>query len=178
MKKFYPLFAGLTLASLGSLLTGTVAQQIANRSAVANQPSVQTTTNPVPSCPLAADIAVTFLNSQCRAVVLKEPKTYYRYYSTDSNRFGRYLTANRYDRNTDVIRNLALNQAWGNQATMMLTVTVPAGTTVYEGIVAPQNPQSCYVGGGQQTFIEDTRDPKLVWSVGTPMKQVEPFQCS
>lgn len=180
MKKLYLFLAGMALVSLGSGSGATVTHgQSSRQSDRPTQPIVQaqeTTTEPVSSCPLSADIAVTFLESKCRAVVLTTPKTYYRYYSTDSNKYGRYLTSDRYERNVDVIKNLALNQAWGNQATMMLTVTVPVGTTVYEGIVAPQDPPSCYGGGGQQTFIQNTRDPNLVWSAGTPM-QVEPFQC-
>lgn len=183
MKKLYPFLAGMALVSLAGLASSTVAQvklsDQPDRSAHPTQSVLQAqvpTTGSESSCPLPADIAVTFLASKCQAVVLETPRTYYRYYSTDKNKYGRYLTTDRYERNVDVIRNLALNQAWGNQATMMLTVTVPTGTTVYEGIVAPQDPPSCYVGGGQQTFIENTRDPNLVWSAGTPM-QVETFQC-
>jgi hypothetical protein len=183
MKKLYPFLVGMTLVSLGSIISsGSVAQvKPSNQSNVLTQPIVQaqsTTTSPTSAtCPLPTGIAVTFLRSECRAVVLAAPKTYYRYYSTDANKFGRYLTTDRYERNIDVIKNLALKQEWGNQATMMLTVTVPSGTTVFEGIVAPQDPQSCYGGGGQQTFIEDSKNPNLVWSSGTSMKKVEPFQC-
>ncbi|WP_088894395.1 hypothetical protein [Leptolyngbya ohadii] len=190
MKKLYPFLAGLTLLSLGSFSGGSAAQgTLANHASnLSNNPSnpslrssqprlqAQTPTEISPTCPLRVDIAATFLRSECHKVVLTEPRTYYRYYSSDGNRYGRYLTTDRYDRNVDVIRNLALNQARGNQATLMMTVTVPAGTAVYKGIVAPQDPASCYVGGGQQTFIENTRDPNLVWSSGTPI-QVEPFQC-
>jgi hypothetical protein len=186
MKKLYPFLAGMALVSLGGLASSTVAQvklsdQTSNRSVHPTQSILQvqastTESKPQPACPLSSDIAVTFLGSKCQAVVLEAPRTYYRYYSTDSNKYGRYLTTDRYERNVDAIRKLALNQAWGNQATMMMTVTVPTGTTVYEGIVAAQDPPSCYVGGGQQTFIENTRDPNLVWSAGTPM-QVEAFQC-
>jgi hypothetical protein len=57
-----------------------------------------------------------------------------------------------------------------------VTVTLPAGTTVYQGIVAPQNPASCYPGGGQQTFIKDSRDPNIKWSEGESIT-VEPFSC-
>lgn len=180
MKQLYPFLAGMALVSLGSLSSiGTAQADLSNRSTLAGQPALQaqaTTTAPAPSCPLDASIAVTFLGSRCQEIVLTAPKTYYRYYSTDRNQRGRYLTTDLYERNVDVIRKLALNQSWGNAATMRITVTVPSGTTVYEGIVAPQEPASCYVGGGQQTFITNSTDPALVWSPGTPM-QVEPFQC-
>jgi hypothetical protein len=131
-------------------------------------------------CPLDANIAATFEDSKCEAVTLEQPQTFYRYYSSSSNKYGRYLTTDKYTTNVDVINNLALNQDWGNQATMMLEVTVPAGTTVYEGIVAPQiSPLTlCYYpGGSQQTFIMDSRDPNIKWSeVGN--LTVKDFTCS
>lgn len=180
MKKLYAFLAGATLVSFGSVASGSVAQMILQSSSVPTQPTLQTQATPrptpSPTCSLQANIAITFKDSQCREITLAAPKTYYRYYSGDNNRFGRYLSTDLYVRNVDAIRNLALKQEWGNHATMRLTVTVPAGTKVYEGVVAPQDPASCYVGGGQQTFIENTRDPNLVWSAGTPM-QVETFQC-
>jgi hypothetical protein len=128
------------------------------------------------SCPLPTEIAVTFLESKCEAVTLKQPRTFYRYYSSSDNKYGRYLTTDKYTKNVDVIRNLALNQAWGNKATMRLKVTIPAGTTVYQGIVAPQTPASCYPGGGQQTFIQDSKDPNIKWSEGKNLT-VQDFTC-
>ncbi|WP_013322823.1 hypothetical protein [Gloeothece verrucosa] len=131
----------------------------------------------VSSCPLSQDIAITFLNAECQAIQLTEPKVYYRYYNNDgSYKYGRYLTTDRYGTNTDVITKLALNQNWGNKARMMETVTVPAGTIIYQGIVGPQDPPLCYPGGGQQTFITDSKDPNIQWSEGMPMI-VNEFQC-
>lgn len=128
------------------------------------------------SCPLPTEIAITFLDSKCQAVKLKQPQKFYRYYSSSTNKYGRYLTTNRYKTNVEVIRNLALNQEWGNQATTILKVTVPAGTTVYQGIVAPQTPAQCYPGGGQQIFIQDTRDPNIKWNdIGN--LTIEEFSC-
>ncbi|MBD2499773.1 hypothetical protein [Anabaena azotica] len=128
------------------------------------------------SCPLPTEIAITFLDSKCQAVTLEQPQTFYRYYSSSTNKYGRYLTTNQYKTNVEVIRNLALNQSWGNKATTMLKVTLPAGTVVYQGIVAPQNPSQCYPGGGQQTFIQDTRDPNIKWVEGENLI-VEDFTC-
>ncbi|BCL35265.1 hypothetical protein [Nostoc sp. MS1] len=128
------------------------------------------------SCPLPTEIAVTFLNSKCKEVTLKKPHTFYRYYSDSTNKYGRYLTRNLYKTNVEVIRNLALNQSWGNKATTILRVTLPAGTVVYQGIVAPQNPAQCYPGGGQQTFIKDTRDPNIKWVEGENLV-VKDFTC-
>jgi hypothetical protein len=128
------------------------------------------------SCPLPPEIAATFLDSKCEEVKLAQPQHFYRYYSSDGNKYGRYLTTDKYKTNVEVIRKLALNQDWGNQATMMLKVTLPAGTMVYQGIVAPQNPAACYPGGGQQTFIKDSRDPNIKWDEKKDMT-VETFSC-
>ncbi|BAY76494.1 Secreted protein [Nostoc sp. DSM 114161] len=128
------------------------------------------------SCPLPADIAITFLNSECKEVKLEQPQTFYRYYSSSNNKYGRYLTADKYNTNVEVIKNLALNQEWGNQATQILTVTLPAGTLTYQGIVGPQTPKECYPGGGQQTFIKDSKDPNIKWSDAGNIV-VEKFSC-
>ncbi len=127
-------------------------------------------------CPLPANIAVTFLGSKCEKVKLLMPQTFFRYYSSDTNKKGRYLTTEQYQTNVEAIANLALNQEWGNKAEKMLSVTLPAGTIVYKGIVAPQIPASCYPGGGQQTFIEDSKDPNLFWTEG-PILTKQPFTC-
>jgi len=108
--------------------------------------------------------------------VLTQPQTFYRHFSNDGNRYGRYLTTDRFSVNTDVIRALALNQEWGNQATRTLFVTLPAGTTVFQGVAAPQTPSACYPGGGQQTFIENSKDPQIVWVEGPP-PTVKTFSC-
>lgn len=129
-----------------------------------------------PNCPLPVSVAVTFLDSKCTKSVLSQPTAFYRYHSNDGNRYGRYLTTDRLTVNTDVIRSLALHQDWGNQATKSLTVTLPAGTVIYQGVVAPQTPSSCYPGGGQQIFIENSKDPQIVWAEAHAMT-VKPFAC-
>jgi hypothetical protein len=139
-----------------------------------NSPSQEVTS----SCPLSPDIAVTFLNSECQESQLKEPQTFYRYYSSNTNKYGRFLTTDKYQTNVEVIRNLALSQAFEppNKATMVETVTLPAGTIVYQGIVAPQNPKQCYPGGGEQTFIKNSTDPNIQWSEGKDLI-VKDFSC-
>ena len=89
---------------------------------------------------------------------------------------GRYLTTEQYQTNAEAIRNLALKQEWGNKAEKMGSVTLPAGTIVYQGIAAPQIPASCYPGRGQQTFLKDSRDPNLSWIQGPTLSQ-ETFTC-
>jgi len=101
-------------------------------------------------------------------VTLEKPQTFFRYYSDENSKKGRFLTTDEYATNVEAIRNLALDQKWNppNQATKVVSVTLPAGTTVYQGIVAPQNPPYCYHGGGQQTFIKDSRDANIQWGEG------------
>ncbi len=155
---------------------------ISNLFSVAPLPSAQFNSSRVlaqdatTSCPLPAAIAVTFLDSKCQEVKLTEKKTFYRYYSSNDNKYGRYLTTDKYKTNVQVIRRLALNQEWGNKATTILQVTLPAGTTIYQGIVAPQTPAKCYPGGGQQTFIQDSKDPNIKWVEGENLV-IKSFSC-
>lgn len=164
----------LALGILGGALLATVEANAPG----APRPTLaqDSTTQLAPNCPLPVNLAATFLDSKCTKTVLTQPQTFYRHFSNDSNRYGRYLTTDRFTVNTDVIRGLALNQEWGNQATRTLMVTLPAGTVVYQGVVAPQTPSTCYPGGGQQTFIENSKDPQIVWVEGPPLT-VKPFTC-
>lgn len=56
--------------------------------------------------------------------------------------------------------DLALNPAWGNTTENVKKVVVPKGTTIYEGIAAPQNIYDSLgdvigtlPGGGNQVYI-------------------------
>ncbi len=158
--------------SLRSLALGSLSGVLLGGVSLAQDGAPQTAA----ACPLPANVAVTFLESKCSRVVLSQPTTFYRYFSGDNNRYGRYLTTDRFSVNTDVIRSLALHQDWGNRAIRSLSVTVPAGTAVYQGVVAPQTPSACYPGGGQQTFIENSKDPQITWVEGPPLTE-KPFTC-
>ncbi len=127
---------------------------------------------------LGATDAATFKDSSCTEVKLTKATTFYRYHDNDGNKYGRFLTTSKYNNNVDTIKNLALNQSWTNpnKANKIITVTIPAGNYVYQGIVAEQPPKTCYPGGGQQTFIKDTRDTKITWSASQDIT-VKPFTC-
>jgi hypothetical protein len=58
------------------------------------------------------------------------------------------------------IIDFALDPAWGNTATNVVTARVPAGTTIYQGYAAPQGG---LVGGGAQIYIPKV-DPD--WIIG------------
>ena len=130
-----------------------------------------------PNCPLPQEIAATFANAACTKSTLPAAQTFYRYFHSPQNRYGRYLTTDRFTTNVEVIRKLALNQSWGNRAERELSVTLPAGTVVFQGVVGPQTPVACYPGGAQQTFIENSKDPAIVWTDG-PALTLLPFECS
>ena len=134
-------------------------------------------------CPLPKELkglAVTFLNSKCQEVKLTEPQTFYRYYSNNGahgNKYGRFLTTDRYDKSSEAIRKLALNQEWGNKATMREKIILPAGMIVYQGLAAPQQPQKCYPGKGEQTLIENSHTPGIKWIFDQELEQASPFVC-
>jgi hypothetical protein len=132
------------------------------------------------ACPLPPDIAATFLDAKCIKTTLRMPQTFFRYYSDPKYNQGRYLTTDQFELNTAVIRRLALNQIWGNSAKKMLSVTLPAGTVVYQGIAGPQAPVSCYPGGGQQTYlnIDNIRSQTAFVWVDGPDLAVNPFVCT
>lgn len=126
-------------------------------------------------CPVVPD---TFLNGECTESVLTAPTDFYRYYNQDDSlKFGRFLTTDRYFNNVDVITLLALSEDFGNRAERVETVTLPANTVVYQGVVGPQPPAACYPGGGQQTFITDSRDPGIIWNFLADLT-IKPFSCS
>jgi hypothetical protein len=59
-------------------------------------------------CPLPPKIAITFLDSKCKKVRLIMPQTFFRYYSDETNRKGRYLTTEQYQTNVEAIKNGSL----------------------------------------------------------------------
>ncbi len=159
----------LSLGVFGSLLLGNIGP---NGNVYSGKVLAQTA-----SCPLSdPNIVVTFLNSECKKVTLTTDQVFYRYYGNSVSKYGRYLTTDNFSTTSTAIRGLALNQAWGNPANKRVKVTLPAGTVIYQGSAAPQTPSDCYPGGGQQTFIEDSRDPKIKWEDDGEIT-IDPFCC-
>lgn len=166
--KVKSILTGFSIGLVGSVCVGNL---LSHSGASGDKVFAQTA-----ACDLPADVAVTFLNSACKKVKLDTNQDFYRYFGGNVSKYGRYLTSDQYTNNVEAIRKLALDQNWGNPATTKVTVTLPAGTTVYQGIAASQNPASCYPGGGQQTFIIDSKDPNIKWSDGQAIA-VQPFSC-
>ena len=119
---------------------------------------------PAVQCVAPAKYVNTFQNAKCAEVTLRYDLKLTRVFSNDNARLGTYFTTTCLLSPRYAIRKLALKQEWGNRATKIVEVTVPAGTTIYIGIAAFQDPETLYPGGGQQTVVVDI--DKLVW--GTP----------
>jgi filamentous hemagglutinin len=75
----------------------------------------------------------------------------YRSYSDPNRKLGPYWTRTEPAGPVQSILDSALDPRWGNLATSVVKVEVPAGTRVFEGVVAPQRG---LVGGGDQVFLK------------------------
>lgn len=80
-----------------------------------------------------------------------------------------YFSANHYRTSAEARAMLALSpNVTLNTASMVVSVTVPAGTVVLIGYANGQDPTSQYPGGGTQVVVGNPRDPKLRY--GTPRR--------
>lgn len=123
--------------------------------------------------PLDMSHASTFAHLQYRQVETTSPLVLHRNFSSASNRYGGYLSADTFQSPTQAIRRLALDQSWygTNQAYFVENVTLPTSTTVYVGRVAPiyqgifrrEATPSLYPGMASQYLVLNTRDPNIVW---------------
>jgi hypothetical protein len=117
---------------------------------------VATRFGPVNPGPLAADVVDTFRSGSYSEVTLSEATTLYRVYGGEAGALGRYWTTSMPSGPMQAQMDLALDPAWGNTATQVASMQVPAGTTVYAGYAAPQYMTSgvgSLSGGGVQVYI-------------------------
>ncbi|HXI04584.1 MAG TPA: RHS repeat-associated core domain-containing protein, partial [Candidatus Saccharimonadales bacterium] len=105
---------------------------------------------PLNEGPLSPDIAQTFRSGSYTGQTLQEPMTLYRVIGEGGNPAGSFWTATPPSGPVQSIIDLALDPAWGNTATTVVTAEVPAGTTIYSGFAAAQGG---LVGGGSQIYI-------------------------
>lgn len=111
------------------------------------------------------DDANSFRSATYTRKVLTEDTTFYRVYSSESSRIGPYMTRTPQNGVMQSQLDLALNPDWGNNATNVELVTVPKGTTIYEGVAAPQTINGGagnLLGGGNQIFI-NRKDLDASW---------------
>jgi hypothetical protein len=91
---------------------------------------------------------------------LSEDTTLYRVTSSGGNPTGSYWTSTPPAGPLQSVIDSALDQNWGNTATNVFTAKVPAGTTIYQGLAAPQRG---LVGGGVQIYIPQVNPS---WIIG------------
>jgi filamentous hemagglutinin len=106
--------------------------------------------SPVNPGPLSAGVAGSFRGASYREVIYDQATTLYRVYGGKSGQLGSFWTATS---PTGALRSridLALNPQWGNTASQIVRIDVPAGVKMYEGYAASQGG---LVGGGTQVFI-------------------------
>ncbi|MFN8075921.1 MAG: DUF4157 domain-containing protein [Kineosporiaceae bacterium] len=105
--------------------------------------------------PLPDQIGATFRSSTYSGVVLTAPLELYRVYGGKAGKIGSYWTRTRPSGALQAQLDSALNPSWGNSATLVAVIRVPAGTTIYDGIAAGQaiDNGGWLVGGGSQVFI-------------------------
>lgn len=124
-------------------------------------------TNPGPLHSLrnADTVVSSFRSGSYTEVVLQEQTTLYRVYGGSAAEIGPYWTRTAPSGPLQSQLDSALNPAWGNTATEVATIRVPAGNTIFEGVAAgqPIRGGGSIIGGGNQVYIPRV-DP--AWLVG------------
>ncbi|WP_165069617.1 hypothetical protein [Paludisphaera rhizosphaerae] len=123
--------------------------------------------------PLAISDVATFAHLQYREVVTTSTTVLHRNFTSASDRYGRFMTTDVFKSPAQAIRKLALDQSWygTNQAYFVEDVTLPTGTRVYVGKVAPiyqgifrrEATPSLYPGMAAQYLVANTRAPGIIW---------------
>ena len=110
---------------------------------------------------LSAKEAATFRNSTYFETVTTEPTVLYRVYGGSAGQLGAYWTTTKPAGSVQSIVDTALNPQWGNTATKVVKIEVPAGVTLYQGKAAQQ---VGLVGGGTQVYFPKGSkvDPKWI----------------
>ncbi|MBE5951416.1 MAG: RHS repeat protein [Lachnospiraceae bacterium] len=116
--------------------------------------------SPINPGPLPTGIAETFMGATYVERVLEEDTVMYRVSGGTAGEVGAYLSLTPQGGGLQSQIDLALNPAWGNTAENVTEVLVPKGTTIFEGIAAPQNIFDALgnvighlLGGGSQIYI-------------------------
>jgi len=142
-----PYFGGNaeTLIDVGAMVAGVRAggpREVAN-SAVSWNPLTG-------AGPLGPKVASTFRSGSYIELVTSETTTLYRAYGGTAKEIGPYWTRTPPAGPLQSTIDSALNPAWGNTASKVVRIDVPAGARIFEGAAAPQGG---LVGGGNQVFI-------------------------
>jgi hypothetical protein len=108
--------------------------------------------------PLETDVASTFRSSSYTARRIALPKDLWRAYSLKERKLGAFWTDIAPAGPLQTSMDSAIDPSFGNAASKVAHVRVPAGTTIYEGFAGPHG----YLGGGPQ-FLLKNRPPS--WEV-------------
>jgi len=105
---------------------------------------------PLQEGPLPENVVKTFRSGTYSQVTLGSDTTLYRVWGGGADELGQYWSRTAPSGPLQSTIDLALDPMWGNNATNVVTIEVPPGTTIYEGFAAPQGG---LVGGGSQVYI-------------------------
>ncbi|HEY2410268.1 MAG TPA: hypothetical protein VGI10_29890 [Polyangiaceae bacterium] len=108
--------------------------------------------------PLPPDIANTFRGASYNALVLARPEILFRTYGGRTPQIGSFWSRLP-NFGLQARLDLALNPVWGNTATNIVAIQVPAGTLIFEGFAAPQG---SLFGGGNQVFVPEIQTSWVV----------------
>lgn len=140
-----------TDASATPKTLGTV--QVNGSSGINIAPTTEVTTWYGPTSggsPLPQSVANTFRGGAYAETVTTGPTTLYRAYGGTANQLGGYWTTTPPTGPLQSVIDSALDQTWGNPATNVVEIEVPAGVTLYQGQAATQGG---LVGGGNQVLF-------------------------
>lgn len=135
---------------VGSSVAKTSEKVADNAATTASNASKTVNYGPVNPGPLSDDIADTFRSGTYTAKTVDEPTTLYRVTSDSGNKTGSYWTRVEPQGPLQSVIDSAIDQNWGNTASLVVKIEVPSGTRIYEGASAAQRG---LVGGGNQIYI-------------------------
>ena len=93
-----------------------------------------------------------FRSSTYTETVTQDTMSFYRAYGGSVMELGGFWTRIPPIGSLQSIIDSALNPAWGNTATNVFRIYVPAGTRMFEGVTAGEGG---LVGGGNQVFMQN-----------------------
>jgi filamentous hemagglutinin len=112
--------------------------------------TVVATFGPMNPGPLSSETANTFRSGTYTEMVAQQPTTLYRGYGGTADQMGGYWTPTPPAGPVQSTIDSALLPQWGNTATNVVKIEIPAGTTYFTGAAAPQGG---LVGGGTQVVF-------------------------
>ena len=107
--------------------------------------------NAIKKGPLPEALAKTFRSGSYSEVILESDTVLYRVYGGNSGKFGQFWTRTKPLGPLQSQIDLALKPEWGNTAENIVSIKVPKGTTIFEGVAESQG--YGLVGGGNQIII-------------------------